>query len=152
MGLVLCHWEEGRTVAGERKLVVPLEGMPSNRGSQGAGARGSLQQHWRVNNPFRDSWRLSHNGLVVPFLPGSILTIRQPKLSLAHAKGSHHPTARLSKLLPTFTPSGLWLPCGDRRVSCWNERMIFRVSQRCCHQKMESHSSRMGWWGRWIQI
>lgn len=73
---MLCHWEDGRTVAGKRKLTVTLEEMPTSHGSQKDRARTSLQEHGRVDNPFRESRGLSHNAPVVPFLSGSISTIR----------------------------------------------------------------------------
>lgn len=63
-------------MAGERKLMVSLEEMPTKRGSQGGRAGRSIQEHRRVDNPFRDSGGFSHNALVVPFLLGSISTIR----------------------------------------------------------------------------
>lgn len=112
--------------------MVSLEEMLTNCGSQEGRTGRAIQGNGRVGNPFRDS---SHNAQVVPFLLGSISTIRQAKLSLAHAKGSHHTIAHLNKLLPTFIPIVSWLPCGDRGVSCWKERRISRASWSCCQQK-----------------
>lgn len=71
---MLCCREEGRTVAEERKLMVSLEEMPTNRGSQGGRSGRSIQEHGRVDNPFRDS--RGAQPLVVSFFLGSISTIR----------------------------------------------------------------------------